>query len=239
MSLFNSPSFRQIRRRLKQPRRSARSGRPGRRPTNGRTRKLPLFVPLALIIIAVIMIVVSALSYLGRTASDMSMYESIDAVTLKINDILSRKMNEAGLDYGYFVSLEKDSEGSVVAITTNTLRVNTLSAEIIREMLGDDRSGEMEIAIPLGSLSGSEFLLGRGPRIPVKVQMLSSSTANFRNELTSAGINQTKHQILLDITVNIHIMVPWDVLETKVETEVLVAETVVVGKIPNVYLSGT
>ena len=68
--------------------------------------------------------------------------------------------------------------------------------------------------------------------------MLTSSRADFRNDICSAGINQTRHQIILEVRVDIDVLVPWDTLSTQVVSEVLVAETVIVGSVPKLYLNG-
>ena len=71
----------------------------------------------------------------------------------------------------------------------------------------------------------------------VKIIMLTSSYADFRNEIESAGINQVKHQIILEVRVQIDVMLPWEVKSTEVVSEVLIAETVLVGKVPDTYLN--
>jgi len=98
---------------------------------------------------------------------------------------------------------------------------------------------KLTVGIPLGNLMGSTLLSGKGPSIPVQLVMLSSSVAGFRSELTSAGINQTRHQILLDLNVAVSLLMPWRTVGTEVNTEILVSETVIVGKVPENYLNWT
>ena len=79
--------------------------------------------------------------------------------------------------------------------------------------------------------------MGRGPKIPVDIITLTSSRIGFQNNIVTAGINQTKHQITLQVTVDIDVLVPWGSKSTQVSTEVLIADTVIVGQVPGTYLS--
>ena len=89
----------------------------------------------------------------------------------------------------------------------------------------------------MGNLLGSTLLLGRGPLVPVEITMLTSSRVDLKNELISAGINQTKHQIKLDVVIDIDVILPWSTVSTRVDSEILVAETVVVGRVPETYFN--
>lgn len=190
------------------------------------------------------MIVLSMLSvllvpssvYLRRVSSQMAVSDAMDCVTLAINDAIYSEMAEGLFDYEYFERLEKDESGRITAVITNMARINTLSAQLLRDVVRSADGGKIEIRVPLGNLIGSNLLHGRGPDIPVEIIILTSSSAAFRNEIRSAGINQTRHQILLDIRVDIDVMIPWDTISTCVTSEVLVAETVIVGEVPRFYL---
>ena len=98
-----------------------------------------------------------------------------------------------------------------------------------------DQVSTRELSIPVGSLSGSVLLAGRGPRISVRMESVGSSSANFENAFTSAGINQTKHQIVLNIDVAVSILLPGFSTATTVSNAVTVAETVIVGSVPDTY----
>ena len=91
--------------------------------------------------------------------------------------------------------------------------------------------------VPLGNLTGVSLLMGRGPGVPVEIIMMTSSRVEFRNNVVTAGINQTKHQIDLEVIVDIDILIPWGTESTQVVTEVMISDVVVVGKVPGTYLS--
>ena len=107
-----------------------------------------------------------------------------------------------------------------------------IADEILRRLTEVSTS---ELEIPLGTLTGSALLAGRGPRLFVRMQAVGSANAVFRNQFTSAGINQTRHQIFLDVDVYMSILLPGMKTSTKVTNEIAVAETVIVGSVPDTY----
>lgn len=196
---------------------------------------------MALFTIFIVLSFSVAIVFIGRFLKDisgqMALSNASDTITAAINDKINEKMSEGQYDYNYFVTLQKDNSGNITAISANMARINTLSSEILQEVIAATNSGMMDIDIPLGNLLGSNLLLGRGPNVPVKIIMLTSSYSDFRNELEAAGINQVKHQIILEVRVQIDVMLPWEVQSTEVVSEVLIAETVLVGKVPDTYLN--
>ncbi len=195
---------------------------------------------ILLIVVAAFLIAAIPVSkFLKNIAGQMALSDATDKITATINDKINEKMSQGQYDYDYFVSLQKDAQGNITAISANMTRINTLSSEILQQVIAATNNGEMDLSIPVGNLLGSNLLLGRGPHIPVKVIMLTSSFADFRNELSSAGINQIKHQIILEVRVQIDVLMPWEVQSTEVLSEVLIAETIIVGKVPNTYLTLT
>ena len=162
----------------------------------------------------------------------------------KVNNIVNRivvaAVNEAvekgTINYDALVTLEKDDTGRVTALRSNMGEVNRLQSAIADDIL--QRLSEVstsELSIPLGTLTGSALLAGRGPSIHVRMQAVGSTSASFRNNFSAAGINQTKHQILLRVDVYMSILLPGFTTSTKVTNEISVAETVIVGGVPENY----
>lgn len=198
-------------------------------------KRLALFLTAAVALIVVLTL--PSVRFLRDVSGQIALSDATDMITAIVNDKINEKMSEGLFDYDYFVTLEKDSEGGITAISANMTRINTLSSEILQEVIHSTNSGELNLEIPLGNLLGSNILLGRGPGVPMKIIMLTSSYADFRNEISSAGINQIKHQIILEIRVEIDVLLPWELQSAEVLSEVLIAETIIVGRVPNTYLS--
>ena len=175
--------------------------------------------------------------YLRSLSSGTALSDAQDQVTVAVNETVSRVLAEKNYAYDDFVTLEKDAEGNITAITTDTVRVNALSTEIMVGVAEAAKNGRLDVGIPLGDLLGAGVLQGRGPVIPVRVGMMTSSFVRFENDLTSTGINQSRHTLKLVAKVDIDLLIPWGSLHTTVETEIPVAETVIVGRVPSTYVN--
>ena len=153
-------------------------------------------------------------------------------VTAAVNETIY----SGGVDYDQLISFEKDNEGKITAVKSNMAEFNRLQSAIIDEVL--EKLSEVttkELSVPVGTLLGSPFLAGRGPLIRVRMQSVGSSSAHFENAFTSAGINQTKHQIYLVVDVYVSILLPGFSTTTKFSNTYSVAETVIVGSVPDNY----
>ena len=164
----------------------------------------------------------------------------------RVNNIVNRivvaavtdAVNSGLINYDALVTLEKDSDGRVTALRSNMSEVNRLQSIITDDILR--RLGEVstsELSIPIGSLTGSALLAGRGPGIGIRMQAAGSTSAAFRNDFSAAGINQTKHLIVLRIDVYMGVLLPGFTTSTRVSNEISVAETVIVGSVPQNYTS--
>ena len=153
-----------------------------------------------------------------------------------VAEAVSDAVNSGEIQYNDLISLEKNASGGVAALVSNMAEFNRLQASITQDIL--TRLGEMsdiELEIPMGTLSGSAFLAGRGPKMPVRMQSTGSCSARFENQFSHAGINQTTHQILLCVDVSVSILLPGFRTGTQVANSYAVAETVIVGDVPGSY----
>lgn len=173
--------------------------------------------------------------YLRSLSSGTALSDAQDYVTLAVQSTVNRVLAEKGYGYGDLVALEKDAAGNITALVTDTAKLNLLSSELQMEIARAADSGRLDVSIPLGDLLGAGVLQGRGPVIPVRVGMLTSSFLRFENEFSAAGINQTRHALSLLVSVDVDLLVPMGSMHTTVETRLPVAETIIVGPTPNTY----
>ena len=154
-----------------------------------------------------------------------------------INDAIAEQMREGKIEYDRIVYFEKDVSGKITALKTNISEVNMLKTDTLNiindEILATDHS---EIGIPLGSLFLPELLSGKGPEIPVKILSIRNSDATFESTFAHAGINQTMHQIRMCVLVDVAVLVLGETLIFTVGSEVVIAETVIVGAVPDTFL---
>ena len=181
-------------------------------------------------------VAVRSVMYLRELSCDMVLSDAVDLMTLCVNDTINRTLSGRDYGYDYFVTIDRDESGAVTAIKANMARINALSSELLSDIVEAADRGELSLSIPLGNILGSSLLLGKGPDIPVDITLLTSSRVDFKNELSAAGINQTKHEMKLDVVVDIDVVLPWRTVSTQVVTEILIAETVIVGEVPQTYL---
>ena len=153
------------------------------------------------------------------------------------NDAIAKQIAEGIIQYDRIVYFEKDLDGRITALKTNMSEVNRLKTDILNiindEILSLDTS---DIGIPIGSLFLPEFLSGRGPTIPVHILSIRNSDATFASDFSQAGINQTLHQLAMEVSVDVAVLVLGQTSSFTITSEVVVAETVIVGSVPNTFL---
>lgn len=163
-----------------------------------------------------------------------------NTVTGIINRAVTDTLTAEAISYSELVILEKNEAGQVTVLTTDSARLNVLRTEILEDILCEVKSLDgQDLGISLGSLTGLASASNLGPNIPVRVLTAATPSADFRNVFTSAGINQTLHQIMLEVQVEVTLLIPGGTVETVVEAQVCAAETLLVGSVPETYLELT
>lgn len=153
-----------------------------------------------------------------------------------INQVVEDEFSSGTDIYSKLITIERGQNGEIQAIATNSANSNILKSRISRKIQENLSTTEPKnIKIPLGTLTRTEMLSGRGPGVDMKISLPSSAIVDFQSIFENGGINQTKHSIYLKVSTKVHAMVPGYPVMTTVETTVLVAETVIVGKTPNVF----
>jgi sporulation protein YunB len=212
------------------PRRGRRAGRKPRSP--GTTLLVIAVIAFAVILIG---------NYYVRThlrpiMTQMARVQVDQLASRVINEAIVSRITEEGVTYGSLVYFEKDIYGQITALKTDVISINRLKADITEEVLSSlERADTSKLSIPFGNLISSDLLSGRGPRIPLKIVPLGTVSSSFSNQFSAAGINQTRHQIMMDIEVDISILLPGYRTGTQVGTQVSIAETVIVGAVPDSY----
>ena len=194
-------------------------------------------ISILFLLVALLLFLAAASLYLKDVSTAIAVSDASDAVTVSINNAIADIMRDGDYSADYFVTFEKSETGEITAISSNMARINALSARILDRIVGATDTHMLTVNIPAGNLTGISVLMGRGPKVPVKIITMTSSRVEFNNSIVTAGINQTKHQINLEVIVDIDILVPWGTESTQVITEVLIADTIVVGQVPDTYLS--
>ena len=173
---------------------------------------------------------------LAPVMTEMAINEANELIIAAVNEAIGERLLDGSLSYSRLVQLETDQGGNITALTTDMAQINILQATITNEVLQRvGELGETTMRIPIGNIVGGSFFSGRGPGIRFRVLTLGNPQASFHNEFTSAGINQTKHQIMLELTIKVNILVPGHQAQEVITTQMLVAETVIVGDVPHAF----
>ena len=190
---------------------------------------------------AVILVIATGLLLLirhryNKPVRELAETQIMNATSDLINDAIDRQIEAGDIQYDRIVYFEKDLNGRITALKTNMSEVNrlkTCTLNIINdEILALDTS---DIGIPLGSLFLPELFSGRGPVIPVQIISIRNSDAYFTSNFTAAGINQTLHQLSMSVLVDVSVLVLGKTASFTVTSEVVVAETIIVGDVPDTF----
>lgn len=217
-------------------RRQARAGRTGRRAKDQDGVRLTL---LALLIGGALAaaIIGTLEGRLRPVVQAAAQAEAVNRLTAVVDGAIHRDLIQRGVSYTDLVTIQRDDGGAIQAMTTDMASMNLLRAELIEQVLVALDGVDVDtIRIPLGSLFDSELLWARGPELKVRSMSVGSVSAEFESDFTSSGINQTLHRIYLQVHVPLKLMLPGGGVETAVDSRLCVAETVVVGAVPETYL---
>ena len=161
----------------------------------------------------------------------------MNATSDLINDAIDHQIEAGDIQYDRIVYFEKDLNGRITALKTNMSEVNRLKTDILHiindEILALDAS---DLGIPLGSLFLPEVFSGKGPTIPVHILSIRNSDATFDSDFSQAGINQTLHKLTMLVNVDVAVLVLGQTSSFTINSEVVVAETVIVGEVPGTFL---
>ena len=154
-----------------------------------------------------------------------------------INDAIAEQIAMGNIQYDRIVYVEKDLNGRITALKTNIGEINRLKTDVLNiindEILSTDESS---LGVAVGSLFLPEFLSGKGPKLPVRILVIRNSEADFYSDFSEAGINQTLHKLNMEVFLDVTVLVLGTTTEFTISSHMVVAETVIVGDVPETYL---
>lgn len=167
----------------------------------------------------------------------MAVTQISNAVTSAVSESVAAGIASEQISYEDMVYVETDADGRVTALKSNLAQANLLRSELLSMVL--EKVSELkqeDFSIPFGNLTNLDVLSGKGPDITIRVLSVGGANASFEHVFTDSGVNQTLHQIMLNLDVTIQILLPGETMEILVPTQVCIAETIIVGEVPNTYL---
>lgn len=204
-------------------------------------RKTTLKKKITIIAISLSIVFLFLLYYFFVTSPVIKTYTAAEtnaitekAVNLAVSNVINRSIS-----YDSLIDITYNANGDIVAFTANQFEINSITREIVNEaqrIMND--LGEDGLDINLGTFSGIPFFIGRGPIVKLKLVPIGAVTSSFTSQFRSVGINMTQHTIYLNIEVHVSIVLPIKSYEIYSTNQVMLAESVIVGQVPEVYLNG-
>lgn len=203
-------------------------------------KKLSIKIKI-IIIVAFVSIIAVLLDKQMRPLIKSVVFSQAQTVSTNvINQVVADELSRLDTDYSDIVDIQKDDDGKILAVSTDMKKVNSLKSLMTLSI--QDKISTMDMQktkIPLGTFTGTEILNGRGPKISIDMSMSGSVIMDFKSEFVSAGINQTKHRLYLDVSSEVLAFIPGYPVNTVVKTSILIAETIIVGEVPAVFAENT
>lgn len=206
-----------------------------------RRRRVPDRIRIRFTVIILLTVLLGGYLFLrGRfipIVRDLARTQVMNQSSDLINDAITEQIALENVEYDRIIYFEKDLQGKITALKTNISEINKLKTDVLNiindEILSMDTH---DIGIPLGSIILPELFSGKGPYIPVRVISISNSDAQFSSHFSEAGINQTLHQLNMEVSVDVTILVLSQTETFHISSPVVVAETVIVGAVPDTFL---
>lgn len=195
-------------------------------------KKYSFFFIVAAIISVILILLLDA--RLRPAIRMVAFSQSKSLATRTVNEAVEKVLLNERVNYESLVKFTTDSNGKITSITTDAVKMNILKAQVTNAV--DESIASLSkrgVEIPLGTATGIDLLSGRGPDINIKLAFSGNAETSFENIFSSAGINQTNHRIMLNITAEIFVFLSGNSSIKKIETSMCIAETIIVGDVPS------
>lgn len=168
---------------------------------------------------------------------DLAAVEAYAISSKTVNYAVEKILSENAPSYSEIVSIHYNENNAVTGITTDIVKLNLFKSQVTNAIDNEfGKRGKTEITVSLGTASGVELFSGFGPYIDVDAGFSSSTQSNFQNVFASAGINQTQHSVMLNIETTVILTMSGKRIPQTVATSFCVAQTVIVGSVPDVMV---
>ncbi len=143
---------------------------------------------------------------------------------------------ESDNTYNDIIISEKNEKGEIISVRTDILKANRLKSEIMIKLQGKlDMFENVTVFLPFGTVFGKSVFSGYGFNVPIKILGINNLSVDLVNDFTSAGINQTRHLVQLNIKINASVLALLDRQSVDIVTQIPVSDTIIVGDTPEFY----
>ena len=197
-------------------------------------------IVIAMIITGVLLIALSYLFVVTLRPRIISISQSFaeNEVSSIIDSEIQQLMLEEFLSYDKLTIISRDGQGRVTSVSTNSVVVNNFANDL--DIKIGDRIEAFDIVenkVYLSALLGMDLLVGMGPKVPIRFEPVSVTHADVWHSFEEAGINQTLHTIMMSVSIDIEILLPFAYSTMSVVSEMPIAQTLIVGNVPDAYFN--
>lgn len=176
--------------------------------------------------------------HLSPYIRELARNQAVNAASNAITGSVSEMLRTGNTDFSRVIVLEKDVQGNITALRTDMGQVERMKIEVLGALDGlIDQINTQQMGIPLGNLLLPDLLAGTGPVLPVKAVSLTVLNADFFSDFSEAGINQTLQTLKVKFTISLTILTTVGYESVDVDSDVMVAQTVIVGRVPETYVN--
>lgn len=200
-----------------------------------RVNNRKIFLIKLILIMVIVMVVFQLMTNLVEETLQSLCEAKVESIAITVsNKAIDEVMD--GIEYEDLIKFDKDAEGKIIALKSDVVAMNNISSEIATKIQNMyDELDDIYVYVPLGNFTGNSFLAGHGPNVRVKVIPAGTVNTEFRTEFIAAGINQTRHRVYLGVVCNMRVIAPFATEDIIVDNSVTVAETVLIGEVPEFY----
>ncbi len=194
---------------------------------------------LVLLLILAIVVTTTVLSWQSNVKPVVFTYCDALIASLGMESINRSSADVVALyEYSDFIEIARDEAGKILFLGTNTPMANGFVRSLaLRCENALNAIGKQRVCIPMGAFTGSALMSNSGPEVGVDITFFSTVKCDFVTSFENVGINQTRHCIYAKIDVLFNTVLPIAEHEIALSNNVLVAENVIIGEIPNVYVA--
>lgn len=190
-------------------------------------------------LVIIVLLIVGIFAYFNRYVNPTIVRTNIAVIKSKTNDIVNSSIVSSLTDrnlYDDLITIKYDSDGNITSISANSFSANKINNQILTDCQNKlNNSTSFSFDVALGCFSGIPLLNNIGPKIKIKMLPIGNIQSSFKSNFTSVGINQTYHTISLNYTINVSVLLPGFDKDVTVSSQILIAESIIVGKVPQVY----
>ncbi len=202
-------------------------------------RRLPQAVlPLAITAILSVAFFVRLSLRLSPLVEAMATSKAVNEISALVNDAVDECLVTKQMEYKDFVDMDADSSGRITSLSFRVAEGSRFKAELTMRLIEKlNKVDTGRLSVPVGNLTDVIFFSALGPDVRVSIRSVGDVVTAYEHEFTDAGVNQTRHAIFLNVSVTVYLMIPGKIIPVTSEERVCIAETIIVGEVPDAYLN--